>query len=125
VRNSSLARSGKPSFDVASKRLKVVQLSDQELPDQIEVDVKVAVDEHVAETRNCPKMRCEIIGQHVHICKSVNGGCVVRRVMAGGQCEMGRYVERVLDTEMKAAFNQPSKIGIVAELIDSCMRMPA
>ena len=29
---------------------------------------------------------------------------------------MGCYVERVLGTEMKAAFDQPAKVGIVAEL---------
>ena len=62
MRSSSLARSGKRSFDVESKRLKVIQLSSQDLPDQIEVDVKVAVDEYVAETRYCSEVRREIFG---------------------------------------------------------------
>ncbi len=114
--SSSLARSGKRSFDVASKRLEVIQLSGEELPDQIEVDVKVAVDKYVTETRHGSEVRREIFRQHVYLCKSVYGGCVIRRIKAGGQCQMGCYVERVLGTEMKAAFDQPAKVGIVAEL---------
>ncbi len=62
MRCSSLVKFGEPSFDMASKRFEVIQLPAKDLPDQIEIDIEVPVDEYVAESRHSSEMRCEIIG---------------------------------------------------------------
>ena len=47
---------------MASKRFEVIELPAKDLPDQIEIDIEVPVDEYVAESRHSSEMRCEIIG---------------------------------------------------------------
>ena len=115
----------KPSFHVVRKDLEVGEVPAEDLPNEVEIDIEVSVDKDVAEARYIPEARREFTGQHAHLCEAVNGRRVVCRIAAIRLCQMGRYVEGILGTELKSPLDQPAKICVIPELGGRCARVPA
>ncbi len=110
---------------MAGKRFKIHELPVEKLCDQVEIDIEVPVDKHVAETGDIPEVPREITGQHSGLGEPVDGGCIIRSVQAGGQRHMGSNIEAVLRTELEAAFDRPAQIGILSKLSRGRTGMPA
>ena len=67
---------------MAGERLEIAELPVEELGDQVEVDIEVPVDKHVAETGDIPEVLREITRQHSRLREPVDGRCIVRSVQA-------------------------------------------
>ena len=89
----------------------------QQLGDEVEIDIEIAVHEHVPEAGDSTEALAELCRQHVRFHEAVDGRAVGRRVEAGRGRDVACDVECVLRTELEAAFDDPPKVGVRTELL--------
>ena len=95
--------------------LEVVERLAKQSGGEIEVDLEIAVHEHVAEAGDSAETLTEARRQHVGFDEAVDGRAVGRRVEALSRGDMTRDVEGILRAEMQTALNGPVPVGIGAE----------
>ncbi len=83
-----------------------------------EVDLQVAVNQHVSETGDITKFTCKTLIEHTEASELVDGTVVVRYVATPTGSDVGRNVERVLGTELETAFHNPQQFRVGVELLE-------
>lgn len=103
---------------MGGKGLEVAELVVEERMEDIEVDVQVAVHQHVSESRDTPKFPYELVGQHTEASELVDRARVVRNIAAPAGGDVGCDVERILGAQLEPAFYQPTLLGVSVELFE-------
>jgi hypothetical protein len=82
------------------------------------VHVEIAVYEDVAEPGHASKPLGELAWNDLDFGQCVDGGCVVRDVVAGTRSDVDGNVQGVLSAELNAPFDGPELVGAFAQSFD-------
>ena len=109
---------------MACELFEVIQSFGENLGDQVEVNIQVAVHKHVSETRNPSETIPEIRGQDLRFYQTVNGRTVCHRVETQSRSQMSGDIEGGLCGELKTVFYGPTVVDIGAELLRRTAGVP-
>ena len=104
--------------NLPGKLNKVVEVVVEEAVDSSYIDVKVGVDEHVAEAGDGSKSSCKCRRDDAEVDEAIDRGGVVRHVAAGARHEMRRYVQGVLSAQLQAALDRPQLLSLRGEPLE-------
>jgi len=100
---------------VAGERIEFRQLLVQNVRDQIQIHLKVTMDQDIAKTGNAAESFAEIRRQYANLHKTVDSRAIRGRVLADCGTYVAGDVQGVLSSQLQATLDSPETVPVGAK----------